>query len=476
MIDLSAPATAQIEALADGTITSAGLLEAYVAHYENVNGPLNAVIRTDLETARATACDIDERRSKGAGIGPLQGLPMTVKDCLDVDGLPAVCGLPALVNREPAVADATVVARLKEAGAVIWGKTNTPMMAGDVQTYNKPFGVTNHPLDEGRSPGGSSGGSAAALAAHMTALEVGSDIGGSLRNPAHYSGVCGFKPTYGLLPTTGHVPPKPDTNAPFPPDLAVVGPMARNVKDLRLLMEVLSEGRVPVSQNKRKIENLNIGVWSKEDGFPLSAACSDALLYARHVLESAGARTADARPDIDMQRLLDTYLDLLCPIMLSEMPGVAKGIFRVLRPLLSLLNRGRRYSFLNVLIKGVARESEIDLARQVRSEMKQACAEFFRTRDILICLVTATPALPHNNKGLPHGRKIDVDGETVPYFHQVDWIALATACHLPAAVIPVSRTANGLPVGVQLIGPEGADADVLEIANLFETAFQASKP
>lgn len=474
MIDISQSATHQIDALASGEVSSADLLEAYIAQYRRINGSLNAVVRVDLASARAAAKAIDERRAAGKPIGALQGLPITIKDSLDVNGMPATCGVPALKDRALAVADADVVARIKRADGVIWGKTNTPLMAGDVQTYNKVFGVTNHPTDPSRSPGGSSGGAAAAVATYMTATEIGSDIGGSLRTPAHYCGICTLKPTFDLLSLAGHVPPSPSGQLHVPPDLAVVGPLARTVTDLRLVMEILTEGAISASPTLSGLDKVRVAVWLDEPGFPLSAACRAAVTQVRQVLVSSGAHTEAATPDIDMQEMLDTYLGILFPIVLSELPALPKTVFRTLRPLFSVLNGKQRYSFLNAVMNGVAKEPVVEAHRHKRNEMKEACDDFFKTHDVLIAPVTPTLALPHNNKGLPYGRKMDLDGKPVPYFHQLDWIALATLCHLPAAVIPVPNDGEALPVGIQIIGKEGADAKVLEIAELLEKALRRS--
>ena len=196
------------------------------------------MVVTDLDPARKRAQAIDRQRAAGEHMGALAGLPMTIKDTFDVEGMPASAGLKGLLGR--ATKDAVVVARARAAGAVIWGKTNVPVMAGDWQSYNGLYGTTNNPWDLTRTCGGSSGGAAAALATRMTALEIGSDIGGSLRVPASFCGVFSHKPTWGLVSQRGHIPPRPGTLAER--DLNVVGPMARSARDLRLLLSVLEAG------------------------------------------------------------------------------------------------------------------------------------------------------------------------------------------------------------------------------------------
>src|SRR5512146_619576 len=236
IIDLDA--TGQIAALAAKRISAVELLKAELARHGQLHGAVNAVVMADPDRAMERAKAIDDLRAKGEALGPLAGLPMTVKDTFDVVGMPASSGLEALRRRQ--AEDATVVEHARAAGAVIWGKTNTPVMAGDWQTFNALYGTTNNPWDVGRTTGGSSGGSAAALAADVTALEIGSDIGGSLRTPASFCGVYSHKPTWGLVDQHGHVPPKPGSWVER--DLNVVGPMARSARDLRLLLSILTAG------------------------------------------------------------------------------------------------------------------------------------------------------------------------------------------------------------------------------------------
>src|SRR5579871_1550991 len=235
---LSLDATGQLAALDAKRISALELLEASLSRCQAANPAINAVVAMDLERAMERARAIDDLRSRGETPGPLAGLPMTIKDTFDVEGMPASSGLEAFRHgRRP---DAVVVGHARQAGAVIWGKTNTPVMAGDFQTYNALYGTTNNPWDLERTSGGSSGGAAAALATGMTALEIGSDIGGSLRVPASFCGVYAHKPTWGGVSQIGHVPPKPGAMAER--DLNVVGPMARSARDLRLLLSVIEAG------------------------------------------------------------------------------------------------------------------------------------------------------------------------------------------------------------------------------------------
>ena len=233
---LARDATAQLSALKAKEISAVELLKLSLARHEQTHSRLNAVVAADLERALDTAKAMDDLRAKGANLGPLCGLPMTIKDTLDVAGMAASSGVESLRRRK--AEDAAAIAQVRQAGAVIWGKTNVPVMAADWQSFNGLYGVTNNPWDVTRTPGGSSGGAAAALAAGVTPLEMGSDIGGSLRVPASFCGVFSHKPTWGLVSQRGHVPPTPGTHAER--DLNVVGPMARSARDLRLLLSVMT--------------------------------------------------------------------------------------------------------------------------------------------------------------------------------------------------------------------------------------------
>jgi amidase len=258
---LSLDATAQLQALATRRISARELLEASVARTNRLNPKLNAVVSRDLDHAYTSARLVDDRRARGESLGLLAGLPMTVKDALDVAGLPASAGIESLLHRT--ATDAAVVSRVRAEGAIIWGKTNTPVKAADWQTYNALYGTTNNPWNLELTPGGSSGGSAAALAAGLTALEVGADIAGSLRVPASFCGVFAHKPTYGIVPQAGLIPP-PGFAA---EQLAVVGPMSSSARDLRLLLSILADAPIPADEPRVELKGLKVALWLEEPTF-----------------------------------------------------------------------------------------------------------------------------------------------------------------------------------------------------------------
>ncbi len=225
------------QAIRRGDISSMELTELMFKRIDAINPRVNAVVTLMREEALARAKEADEARTQGHFFGPLHGVPITIKDAFDVKGVRTTFGNPAFKDHIPA-RDSAVVERLRHAGAVLLGITNVPFMLGDHQSYNDIFGQTNNPWDLARTPGGSTGGGAAALAAGIGYLTPGSDIGGSIRVPAHFCGVCGHKPTLNVVPTRGHMQLSPNDFDP-PNYLAVAGPLARYAKDLKLALEIL---------------------------------------------------------------------------------------------------------------------------------------------------------------------------------------------------------------------------------------------
>ncbi len=453
------------EALAAGAVTAAELLDAHIARYEETNAAINAVIRTDLPAARARARELDRMAEAGKTAGPLHGLPLTLKDTFDVSGMPASAGAPEYAARPPSVPDSAVAARLKAAGAIIWGKTNTPYLAGDNQTFNAVHGRTNNPWDAARTPGGSSGGAAAAVSTGITPLEVGSDIGGSLRIPAHFCGVAALKPTFGRVPIIGHVPPAPGSASVR--DLNVAGPMARSAGDLRLLFSVLADTPAPPPR-RTDLRGRRIGVWADQPGFPLSAQCRDAVEHAADVAQELEAQVAGARPPIEGDALLDLYLRLLLPVLATDMPQPLVKTMEMGRPFAKLLASREPFSRSKWALYSAATHHDWLKANEAREKLKRDMADMFTRYDAIIAPVAPSAAFEHVQKGDSVTRKLLVDGAPAPYHAFHSWIALATICHLPAVTIPVSQQPGQLPAGIQIIGPEGADLDVLAIAEALE--------
>ena len=460
--------------LAAKRISARELLDAHVARHESLAGKLNAVVATDLEHAQAAAKSIDDARAHGATLGALAGLPMTIKDGYDVFGLPATAGNPRFANRARDCNDADLVARVRRQGAVIWGKTNVPLMLSDFQSYNAIYGTTNNPYDVMRVPGGSSGGAATALAAGITPLEIGSDIGGSLRHPANFCGVCALKPTWGVLPMRGHVPPPPGIDAEL--DLGVGGPMARNVGDLKLLWDVLNL-RAP--GELRPAKSGRIAIWDEQKGWPLASAVKTCVTAAGEAFDRVGIRAEYAKPNLDADAMLETYLDILTPIIAGGFPdSLLMKMAETREADLAAVREGRdRTGEARYRLRVTAPPAQIIAAERMRQTQKDALDAFFAEGwDAILMPITPIPAFRHDHSDPMNARTIDVDGKSVRYMSMLNWIALATSLHAPALALPAGQTAEGLPVGVQLVGPWGGEDRLIDLAAALEEALGEFSP
>jgi amidase len=461
-------ATAHLQALDSKRISAVELLDAAIARYNVINPKINAVVAVDFERARSRAAVIDELRMKGESPGPLAGLPMTIKDCLDVDGMPAACGVAALLKRPGH--DAAAVAKARQAGAVIWGKTNVPVMVGDWQSYNDVYGSTNNPWDLSRGPGGSSGGAAAALATGITALEIGSDIGGSLRIPASFCGVCAHKPTHGLVSQRGHVPPPPGTVAEG--DLNVVGPMARSVRDLRLLLSVIANGPIGAKAPPADLKGLKIGVWAQEPDYPLDPECAAAIADFAAALADQGAVVQPIHPT-ETGPLMAAYMMLILSILGRGQPPKTQRAMRRMRGVVQFM-RGlglRDPAWAAQVMASTATHGEWLGANEARARIGERMKAVFEQVDVIIAPATPLCAFPHDHSPFNKRTLTLSDGTRIPYRSMLNWIALATTCGLPATAIPIGPLANGLPFGVQVIGPRGGDSRTLAVAEAIEQAF-----
>ena len=407
------------------------------------------------------------RLARGEAAGPLHGLPITIKDTIETEGLRTTAGAPWLGGHVPD-RDATAVARLKAAGAIVFGKTNCPLLGGDAQSENVVFGTTGNPWNTDRSPGGSSGGSAAALAAGQTALELGSDIGGSVRNPAHYCGVYGHKPSFGVIPTRGHVPPPPGALSPV--DLAVVGPLGRSAEDLALAMDVLAgpdeaDGtawhlELPPPR-ARALADYRVAVWLEDPACPVESAVGDALSDAVDALAREDAAIdARLRPDFTLAEAHRTYQRLLYAATTAGLANRVYGTLLAKAEELEPDEDGRNARYLR---DGTARHREWLAADEERAHYRERWRDFFRDCDILLCPTVPTTAIRHDHSNI-NRRTITVDGETRDYWDQIIWPGMASMAGLPATVAPVGRASDGLPVGIQIMGPYLEDASTIDFA------------
>ncbi|HEV2549490.1 MAG TPA: amidase [Stellaceae bacterium] len=454
------------------------LLELYLKRVERYNPQLNAIIVTDLEGARKRADAADAALVKGESWGPLHGVPMTVKESYDVVGLPTTWGAPEFKDFKPA-RNAVAVDRLLGAGAVIFGKTNVPYMLGDFQSYNVIYGTTNNPWDVTRSPGGSSGGAAAALAAGLTGLEAGSDIGSSLRNPAHYCGIYTLKPTFGVICTEGHRSPGRISAA----DISVIGPLARSAADLEVATSVMAgpdatDGlawRIELPKpTQERLADFRVAVMLEVPHAPVDRTVQDGIQGVADALAKAGAKISDsARPAIDTAEIDQLFRALFTAAMAGRQRD---DIFKENLEKARALAPDDMSSAARSLRAVTMHHRDWIVANEKRHHMRLKWAEFFRDYDVLICPPVATPALLHDHEGAPFQRKILVNGKPTLVGDQLFWAGYAGLSYLPAAVAPAGQSPDGLPVGVQIIAGQYRDLTCLRLSRLLEREYRGFVP
>ncbi len=470
---LKLDATGMLALLASNRISATELLKAALTRHADTHGKLNAVVAADPERAIERARGIDDARAKGENVGPLAGLPMTVKDTFDVTGMPASSGLAHLRRRQ--AEDAVVVAHARHAGAVIWGKTNVPVMAADWQSANPLYGTTNNPWDLKRTPGGSSGGAAAALAARVTPLEIGSDIGGSLRVPAGFCGVFSHKPTWGMVTQRGHVPPAPGSWSER--DLNVVGPMARSARDLRLLLSIIEAGPMPSKAPAADLKETKVGLWLDEPAFWLDPEARAVLERFAGELAEAGAEIVPIPSPVDAHVLLGSYQTLLGAVLGEDLPPATMKMMNRVRALSGFLSgKDDPFSTRALALSYTATHREWMAADAVRQRLRHEAARAFDKVHVILAPITPVAAFPHETRPFQKRRLKASDGSVHPYNTMLSWIALATALHLPATAVPAGLTASGLPVGAQLIGPHGGDSKTLAIAQAIDENVRGFEP
>ncbi len=444
------------------------LLEHFLGRAKTHNANLNAIIAWDIETARARAADADTALAKGEIWGPFHGVPMTIKESYDLVGTPTTWGVPGLKDNI-ASTNAVVVERMKAAGVVLFGKTNVPLLLGDWETFNEIHGTTNNPWDTTRGPGGSSGGSAAALAAGMTGLDAGSDIGASIRNPAHYCGIYGHKPTWGIVPLRGQATP----GVLSPADIDVVGPLARGAEDLAVALECMAgpdaleaEGlklELPKPAKKR-LADYRVAVMLSDDVAPVDGEYVDRLQRIADAVAKTGAMVDDsARPAIEMARSHDLYLRLLRGVTMSRL---SVEVFEANKAKVAALDSTDNAYEAHTLRAAVQYHREWFVANEERTHMRWAWHEFFKEWDVLLCPAATSAAFPHDQKGARWERFITVNGEPQCVIDQLFWAGLTGVVYLPSTVAPAGLTASGLPVGVQIVGPSMHDLRTIDFARL----------
>jgi amidase len=472
------PAARLVSRLAAREISSRELLEHFLDRVERHNPRVNAVVTLDPDRARRAADRADQALARSEPTAALHGLPVTIKDTLETEGLRTTAGATELAGHVPA-RDADAVARLRSAGAIVFGKTNTPTYASDLQTYNPVFGVTNNPWDLGRSPGGSSGGAAAALAAGLTGLELGSDIGGSIRNPAHFCGVFGHKPSWGLISTRGHIPFQPGWLS--SQDVGVVGPLGRSAADLELALAVLAAPspaeavawrlELPLPRQPR-LREYRLACWLDDPALPVDGAVLDVLQAAVSGLREAGAQVERARPPVDAEAGRRLWERLVWPVFSGGMSAEEWAWARTLESQPSEGESRRRRWGRTISV----RHRDWLVAHEERLQARAAWAEFFRDHDALLCPVIQVGAPPHDNQRGGDERTLIVNGQPRPYWDAIYWCGMFGVVGLPAAAVPVGLTQDWLPVGIQVVGPYLEDRTVLHVAACLEEVMGGFRP
>lgn len=458
-------ATELAEIIRQKTASATEVLEAHLQHIARHNPALKAIVTLDEEGARRQAREADATLARGEVWGPLHGVPVTVKDVFETAGLRTTSSFQPLADYIPAQ-DATVVARLRAAGAVLLGKTNMPTLALDLQSDSPLFGRANNPWDTGRTPGGSTGGGAAAVAAGLSPLEVGSDIAGSLRIPAHFCGALALKPSEHRVSMAGHIPEPPGAPRGVR-HMGVVGPLARSVADLRLALSVIAgedqrSWEVPpvalVAVDGRALAACRIA-WSDDfGGAPLSQDTRSVLGAVAERLVQAGCHVERCNPPgFDFELARRTWGELLGAEIgagLDRLPRLLTGLqFRTM-PDHSILKQG----FLRGLGMSMSQYARL-LTR--RDGLIAGLEAFLAEWDAWLCPVAAGPAFPHCKTGQP----IAVDGRPVPYFvATISHTSVFNMTGSPVVVLPAGRSSEGLPIGLQLVGRRWRDMELLAVA------------
>ena len=435
------------------TISARELAEQTFQRIDAVNPTLNAIVGNLKETALAHAVEADQALAEGRVLGPLHGVPITIKESFAYRGTPNTWGLPDLAH---AMSPRTAIAveRLESAGAIVVGKTNVPVMLADWQSDNPLYGTTSNPWDVSRTPGGSTGGGAAAIAAGLGALTMGSDLSGSLRIPAHFCGVYAHKPSLNLIGMEG-LQPGPWDGSPGPPmDLAVVGPMARDARDLTLALDVLSgpnsdeqkawTWRMPAPRRTR-LRDFRIGYIVEDPVAPIASDVRAVYENLVSAVSKTGAAMQQGWPaGVDVRAAAETYGYLLMSFVTADLTG--------------------------------KRPSTFDHARWLRETMQRLAfrsmwQKHFKSCDVFLLPASFTAAFPHDRSQPIEKRVIETPEGPRPYVQNSSyWISMASLSGLPATVAPIGFTDSGLPVGIQILAPMWEDATSIEFAALLSEA------
>jgi len=437
------------------TISPVEVARAHLERIERLNPQVNAFVDYHPESVLAQATDAEKAVLRGEELGPLHGVPLSIKSAIDVAGHRCESGTRLRVGYV-AAEDATVVARLRAAGAVILGVTNVPELLMAWETDNLLYGRTNNPWDLTRTAGGSSGGEAAAIAAGLSAAGVGSDGGGSIREPAHFCGICGLKPTPGRIPSSGHYP---KSSGPFAL-IGVVGPMARTILDVRIMFEVMAgydDGdpcSAPVEIQETETSGLSIGVFEDDGRTPVTAETRLAVKTAASLLSKCGFHVECFRPDgiEEARQIWEDFFVTAGGMILDPMfCDRDSDLSPILREFLGWARARGGHTGESLLAAWLGRDSTRE---KILLQM--------RKYPILLCPTAAIPAFRHGE------REWQIEGRTVKYLDAWSYCEWFNVLGFPAAVVPIAHSAEGLPIGVQIVGRPWQEESVLSVAAKLE--------
>lgn len=446
-------------------VSAAEVLDAHLSHISRHNPTLNAIVTLNEKEARRRAEEADADLMRGNVWGPLHGVPVTIKDTFETAGLRTTSSFKPLADYVPQQ-DATAVSRMRAAGAIILGKTNMPELAFDCQSNSPVFGPANNPWDVKCTPGGSTGGGAAAVAAGLSPLEIGSDIGGSIRIPAHFCGLYGLKPTEYRVSIAGHIPELPGAPRAVR-HMGVVGALARSVEDLQLCLSIIEgpDGRqwevspVGLERPPEKVLNDYRFAWTDDfGGVPVTEDTRTALQGMVENLEKLGCRVEyEKPPKFDFAGAWRTWGEMCGAEIGAAMPAFPRFLMRM--KFTMMLGK-------NPVQNGFIRGAGLSMPRYVKALSRRdnyisVLERFLETWDAWLCPVAAVPAFTHRKMGVP----FEINGEKVPYMMATaGYTTIFNMTGSPVVVLPLSRSKEGLPIGVQVVGRRWGDMELLAIA------------
>jgi len=471
------PAVALAAKIQGLEISCVELLDYFIARHQKYHPLLNAIIWTDLDRARTRAKEADRMVALGRALGPLHGVPMTVKECFALEGAPSTFGVPKFRNNI-AASNALAVDRLLHAGANIFGKTNVPPWLMDGQSDNEIYGRTNNPWDVTRTPGGSSGGAAAAVAAGVTAAELGTDIASSIRNPAHYCGVFGHKPTWHVCPKIG----TSHDNAIAEPDISVLGPLARSADDLETVLSIVAgpdeiDGvgyklALPPPRS-RELRDFHVALIFNDVVGEVDREVESQLVELGEFLAHEGVRIAcGARPDIDSRELFGVFMTMVRAATSTRLTD-EEFAQAAERARMTDLSSPDMATF--ALRGNTLSHREWHFLNEARHRYRLKWHEFFKSYDIVLCPAFATAAPRHSTEHVST-RQVTINGKPQPVSRLLFWAGFSGLPLLPSSVAPIGLTSEGLPVGVQIIGAQYRDLTCIHFARLIEQRYRAFVP